>query len=127
MTMYQASYTPVVPGYDLVVTPWARIGYSWDHLNRTLIKKKDHTDVVYMCENVDGAGLNLNPVSTSNVLLHPAPGEDFNLFVNAADELMNKRETELVLEVRVREIRHANVLMSGYRYYISTKAVFFSI
>eukprot|EP00117_Sycon_ciliatum_P002537 scpid11529/ scgid5974/ len=96
----QRTSTPILPGYRLVLTPWASTVYQW--YNRNIPHEA--------CQQ-DSDGERIVPESSiSSIVLHPAPGEEFNLKVTVADEVFNDRPTTVSLQV-AQEETHSSVLM----------------
>ena len=76
---------------DKLLAPWASLDGSWQQPPGTLRQ---------MCKES-------NP---GNVILSPAPGEQFDLTIQVADQLLNYISTTLYMQVRVCVCAHVPAL-----------------
>ena len=88
---------PVLPGYAILMTPWASLLHRWD----SSLNKKISNTTCPQDEIGRFAGV---PDRMSGVVLHPAPGEEFSVSVSALDQMFNHRRTVLHVAVRNRTL-----------------------
>ncbi|XP_065192761.1 uncharacterized protein LOC135823836 isoform X1 [Sycon ciliatum] len=83
------STAPFLPGYKLVMLPWAGSLHTWDQFEENMPST---------CIQSLAAGTMITNQSISMLTLHPAPGEKFDLSLKVADEIFNLRAAPLSIK-----------------------------
>ncbi|XP_065192765.1 uncharacterized protein LOC135823838 [Sycon ciliatum] len=110
---YRRSVTPVLPGYKLLLTPWAGWLNQWHRMdnnaNSTCLQ--------------DIHGPMVPEFSISNITLNPSPGEKFALKVATRDELLT--EVTASLQIELYADHHTVLLGHGKHIYKTGEVVVF--
>ncbi|XP_065177913.1 uncharacterized protein LOC135808624 isoform X2 [Sycon ciliatum] len=98
---YRTSTTSVLPGYPLLLTPWRSLMHYWNSYtlkDLSLTEAEPRQVFNEACKPDKWHTLDPN-FAMGDLTLYPAPGEQFDLTLNVADEFLSIVRSTLMLEL----------------------------